>query len=173
VLAPREVLVEMGDSKDKLNLVGHLNLVPFESFEGYSVKIFALNLHRLSSKFTPKNSLRSYRILKMTFVSPYEGMVTDGAEGHQISATKYISYINFLSVLAYAKDGPENIPENITNLIGILEQLSDANHIQDMSDLLSDGSNVKFFEESLKGISYLLSSDKYSKVAHKFLLRAC
>jgi len=48
VLAPREVLIEMGDSKDKLNLVGHLNLVPFESFEGYSVKIFALNLHRLS-----------------------------------------------------------------------------------------------------------------------------
>ena len=73
------MLVEAGDSKDKLSIIGNMSLIPFESFSGYSVKMFALNLYRLKSKFTPKSSVKSSKMLKLTFISPYEGMVSDGA----------------------------------------------------------------------------------------------
>ena len=48
-----------------------MSLIPFESFSGYSVKVFALNLYRLKSKFNPKNNLKSNKMIKLTFVSPY------------------------------------------------------------------------------------------------------
>lgn len=90
--------------------------------------------------------MRSHKYLKLTFVSPYHGLVVDGAEEKNgLSASKYISYINFLSILAYAQNGPEVIPDDIVNLVGTLEQLADARHIKLMTDLLSDGSNVKLF----------------------------
>ena len=48
-------------------------------------------------------------------------MVSDGAElGGQVSTSKYISYVNFLSILGYAQSGPDSIPDDITSLIGTL-----------------------------------------------------
>jgi hypothetical protein len=133
-----------------------------------------LNLYRFKPRLAPRNTVRSSKLLKLTFVSPYEGIVSDGAEeGSQLSASKCISYINFLSVTGYAQAGPDAIPEDISSLVGTLEQLSDNRHLQDLTDLLSDPITVKAFERSLKGISYLLSSENFSTVAHKFLLRAC
>jgi hypothetical protein len=98
ILAPRQVLVEMGDNKAKMNLVGHLSLIPFETFEGFSVKVYAINLHRIKNKFSPKGGHRSSKLLKLTFISPYEDTVTDGAEDFQLSVSKQISYISFLSI---------------------------------------------------------------------------
>lgn len=107
-------------------------------------------------------------------MSPYEGIVSDGAEeSNQLSGAKNISYVNFLSIQGCAQQSSENIPENIDSLVSILEQLSDSRHIKDLESLFKEDQTIKSFEKSLKSISYLLSSDKYGSIGHKFLLRAC
>ena len=85
-------------------------------------------------------------MIKLTFVSPYEGMIADGAEiGGQIATSKFISYVNFLSINGYAQNGPDSIPDDITSLIGILQQLSEARHIKDLTELLTIEANMKSF----------------------------
>lgn len=72
-------------------------------------------------------------------MSPYESMIVDGAEDiSQLSVSKQISYISFLSILGYAQTGSNQIPEDIQGLVGTLDILSDARHIEDLIGLLSD-----------------------------------
>ena len=61
-----------------MSIIGNMTQIPFESLSGYSVKVFALNLHRFKSKFNPRNTPKSHRMIKLTFVSPYDGMIADG-----------------------------------------------------------------------------------------------
>jgi hypothetical protein len=113
-------------------------------------------------------------VLKLTFLSPYQYSTEDLAEqNNSFIITKTVSYINFLSIIGYSQNGQNKIPESLNSLVKILEILCDPTHLENLKNLLQDSTTFNLVSASIKGISYLLSTEKFSNVAHKFLLRIC
>ncbi len=113
-------------------------------------------------------------MLKLTFLSPYQYSTEDLAEqNNSFIITKTVSYINFLSIIGYSQNGQNKIPESLNSLVKILEILCDPTHLENLKNLLQDSTTFNLVSASIKGISYLLSTEKFSNVAHKFLLRIC
>ena len=61
----------------------------------------------------------------------------------------------------------------MTSLVKILDLLCDQTHLKNLKSLLQDNTTFDLVSKSLKGISYLLSTESFGSVAHKFLLRIC
>ncbi len=55
----------------------------------------------------------------------------------------------------------------------ILDLLCDQTHLKNLKSLLQDTTTFDLVSKNLKGISYLLSTESFGSVAHKFLLRIC
>lgn len=113
-------------------------------------------------------------MLKLSFISPYQHPTEDAAEqNNSFIITKTVNYINFLSIVGYAQNGLNRIPENLNSLAKILDLLCDQAHLKSLRSFLQDSTTFDLVSKSIKGISYLLSTEMFGNVAHKFLLRIC
>lgn len=155
-----------------MKLVTYLQYIPLQSYLSHSVKVYAVNLHKPTNKKWHILRNQCCRYIRLIIKSPYSNSLFETIDVNS-NTFKELSFISFLSINGYPQNGASSYPNDVHDLVEMLQVLSSTKQKQLLTNLLKEDQTMELFQKTLINLSYLMGNDNYGLQLHKFLMRVC